>query len=210
MKGCRPVEPEEFEAMRQHMAKGTCGPRNVALWTMGCQMGPRISELLQLRLRDVMEGGKIRGEVTLWKRYRKRKPETMLLPVTRDAKKALGKWIRELVRRGWSGMDDFLFQSADRGRNCPVCAETVRRMIRMSAMACGVSGKVATHSMRKTFAHRIHVAAMRWRENGQTLDPIQETMVALGHKDPASTIRYLGIDGMFTHQLIEEAFNAQK
>lgn len=207
MKGCRDLTREEQVRMLGAIRRGPYGSRNGCLFTMGCEMGPRVGELVQLRLQDVMENNRVRDDVILWKRYRKRKPETKLLPVTPACRKAMQRWIHEMVARGWSGKEDFLFQGMWRDRRRPICAETVRRILKRAAAACGIGGRIAAHTMRKTFAQRIFDMAVKKHKAGDDpLDPIIETMDALGQKDPKSTIAYLGLRGVRTRGLIMEAF----
>lgn len=208
MKGCRHLSKDEEAAMLAAVSRGPYGARNRCLFVMGCQMGPRVGELVQLRLADVMENNRLRDDVILWKRYRKRKPETKLLPLTPACRRAMQRWIQELVARGWSGKDDFLFQGIWRDRRRPICAETVRRILKRTAAECGLGGRIAAHTMRKTFAQRVFDLAVKKHKAGDdTLLPIIETMEALGHKDPTSTIIYLGSRGVRTRELIMEAFD---
>ena len=67
----------------------------------------------------------------------------------------------------------------------PISRKSAWRIIRDAADACGISGRIGTHSCRKTFAERV-------RKNlGGDLSKVQH---AMGHKNISSTVRYRGCD----------------
>jgi hypothetical protein len=55
----------------------------------------------------------------------------------------------------------------------------------------GLTGKVATHSMRKTFANNIYRHLSQRRAAGDAIDPLRLTSKALGRRNINSTDQYL-------------------
>lgn len=203
--GCRALTANEMTRIREELRKKSTGIRDECLFVMGCEMGPRISELLSLRLCDVVEDGKIRADVMLCKRFRKRKPESMYLPVPPASGKLLRLWVRQLCAQGWNGKENGLFPGWS-GRNRSIRPQTARKILTDAARRAGLTGRISTHSMRKTFAQRVYQTVLRRRATGQAMDPITETMQALGHHDPKNTMLYLGLSGVNTREIVMEAW----
>lgn len=107
-----------------------------------------------------------------------------------EAKEALGAWIRQLLERGNDGKT-FLFKSRE-GGNRALSRTMAWIMLDEAYAACGLDGKLGTHSMRKTFAERVHEKLGR---------DIFKTQKALGHKSLNSTASYLSV----AQQEIDEA-----
>ena len=59
MIGCRPSTIEEEAAFLKYLAKRRYGARDVALITFGIQTGFRIAEILSVRRKDIIQGGKM-------------------------------------------------------------------------------------------------------------------------------------------------------
>ena len=87
--------------------------------------------------------------------------------------------------------EQFVFQSR-KGTNKPISRIQYHRVIKEAVEVNGLKGKVATHSMRKTFAARVYEALDR---------DIFRTQQALGHRNINSTVQYLS----FKEQDIEAA-----
>jgi site-specific recombinase XerD len=65
-------------------------------------------------------------------------------------------------------------------------------VMKKTAMLVGIHGKgISTHTMRKTFAERVHVHFMEMVVRGERVDVLRSTQETLGHKDPESTTHYL-------------------
>jgi site-specific recombinase XerD len=67
----------------------------------------------------------------------------------------------------------------------PLNRRTAWVLLKKAARACGLEGKIATHSMRKTFAKRCYKLA------GGDIRKVQE---AMGHKNLNSTAAYIGVE----------------
>lgn len=193
MKGCRPLTEAEVAAVMENF-HGRYEARDRALFLLGLKSGFRISELLSLRIGDIVQHGKMVDRVTVARRNMKKKTEGRTVILHPDAKEALAEWLEDLRQAGYMTEGDFVFQS-ERGRNRAISRVQAWRILDDVFDYCGLTGKLGTHSMRKTFADRVHKL---------TNENIFKTQLALGHKSPASTVSYLS----FKQEDIDQAILA--
>ncbi len=190
MKGCRPLEELEVEAVLAAF-DGPYADRDRALFLLGVKSGFRISELLSLRLLDVMRAGRLLDRVAVARCNMKKKVEGRSVLLHPGAKEALGVWIEQLRTSGYMTSDTFVFQSR-KGRNAAMSRVQAYRVLQEAYERAGVEGHTGTHSMRKTFANNVHEKLGR---------DILKTQKALGHKNINSTVSYLS----FREEEIDEA-----
>jgi len=95
-------------------------------------------------------------------------------------KVGLSAWINALTKDAVLTADDFVFQS--RKGQGPLGRVQYHRILKDAVEANELTGKIATHSMRKTFADRVYEALGR---------DIFRTQKALGHRNINSTVQYL-------------------
>lgn len=190
MKGCRYLLDAEVEAV----LGAFCGPyalRDRALFLLGVKSGFRISELLSLRLLDVMRAGRLLDRVSVARRNMKKKVEGRTVLLHPEVRAALEVWIEELRAQGYMTSDTFVFQSR-KGRNGALSRVQAYRILQAAYERAGVEGQTGTHSMRKTFANNIHDKLGR---------DLLKTQKALGHRNINSTVSYLS----FRQEEIDEA-----
>ena len=180
MKGCRPLTTEEVDLVSKSFG-GTYAKRDTALFLLGVKSGFRISELLSLRLGDVIQRGRIVDRVRVQRRHMKKKTEGRTVLLHPDAKAALAKWVDELQDAGPTSRNTYLFRSR-KGRNRPISRIHAWRAIREAYESNELRGPLGTHSMRKTFANRVYDALEH---------DLVKTQRALGHKNINSTVQYL-------------------
>ena len=190
MKGCRPLTEAEVEAVLSALA-GPFALRDRALFLLGVKSGFRISELLSLRLLDVMRAGRLLDRVGVARRNMKKKVEGRTVLLHPDARAALELWVEELRSQGYMTSDTFVFQSR-KGRNAALSRVQAYRILQAAYGAAGVEGQTGTHSMRKTFANNVHERLGR---------DLLKTQKALGHRNINSTVSYLS----FQQEEIDEA-----
>lgn len=122
--------------------------RNQALFLLGCATGGRISELLGLRLRDVLTAtGYLRDRVT-FTRTKNGEPRTVSIvnPVCRTA---LRPWLLELRARGYCQRSDWLFPGRVHGSR--LTPTRVYQIYTKAARELGLGGTFGTDSCRKTW-----------------------------------------------------------
>jgi site-specific recombinase XerD len=166
------------------LASSFSGPyalRDRAIFTLGRYTGERISAILQLKIRDIVQCGRVTDSVIYRRATRKGKVEGRTVKLHPKAKAALSAWIRQRKNEGGIiTVDQFVFKSRKGSR--PISRIQYHRILKDVVHARNLSGKIATHSMRKTFADRMY-------DNlGQD---IFRTQRALGHRNINSTVQYL-------------------
>ena len=153
-------------------------PRNYLLFTLGVNSALRGSDLLQLRVRDLIDGT---GEIKeyLYVKESKTKREAKIY-VNEPIRRALNFYLEKE-----KGLDpnDFLFYSF-RNRSRAISRVRVWRLIRKWTGEVGLdSEKYGFHSLRKTWGYQA-------RLQGAPITMIREK---LGHKNEEVTKRYIGI-----------------
>jgi integrase/recombinase XerD len=190
MKGCRPFTADEAEAVIKSFW-GRYKARDRALFILGIKSGFRISEMLSLKIGDIIHSGRMVDKVSVRRENMKKKTEGRTVRLHPYARKALKVWLAQLRESGYMTSDDFVFQS-NRGGNRPISRVQAWRILNSVAKDNGFTGKVGTHSMRKTFADRVYDALDR---------DLVKLQKALGHRNMNSTVQYLG----FREEEIDEA-----
>lgn len=184
MKGCRPLTDPEIAALLAAM-DGKLALRDRALVVTGLHTGFRISELLSLRVRDVYQRGQIVAQLEVPRRAMKGKRQGRSVVLHPRAATALAAWIAQLHDAGFRSPHGPVFRSWYHAgvHGYPVGRAQAWRIVAHAARRAGLTGRIGTHSWRKTFATRAHAA----------LDgDLRLTQAALGHEQITSTAQYLG------------------
>ena len=95
MRGCRPLTETEVQAVLGQL-DGPRGARDRTLFLLGVRSGFRISEILSLRLGDVVQAGRLVDRVRVSRRHMKGKREGRTVLLHPVARAALGAWVEEL------------------------------------------------------------------------------------------------------------------
>jgi integrase len=190
MKGCRPFTEEEVKLVLESLS-GKMAARNRALFLLGVRAGFRISEMLSLRLGSVLQFGRIVERVWVDRRSMKGKIEGRTQVLHAAVRQALVEWIEQMAQRRILRTETPLFLS-QRNPDRAISRFWAYRFLKKAFRACEMQGKLATHSMRKTFAARAYEGFKGDRGKIQ---------IALGHKSGSSTDYYLSfrqedIDGV--------------
>lgn len=184
MKGCRPLSDTEIASILKVLDRGTFPKRDRALFLLGLRSGFRISELLSLTLGDVYQNGQFVDRISVSRKFMKKKLEGRTVMLHPEAKKALEQLVLELESRGRGTSKQVLFCSRE-GMNEAMDRRSAWHMLRAASKKCGITGKIGTHCMRKTFAKKVH------EKLGKDL---MKTQKALGHKQITSTTSYLSFN----------------
>lgn len=154
--------------------------RDRCYWVLGSKSGFRTSELLSLKVSQVYQFGDVVSSVMVASSNMKGKNGGREIPLHEDARKA----IREYLKENPMNPNDYLFKSR-KGENQPISRVQAYRIIKDAANSLGLQGTVSNHSMRKSFAKRVHKLLG---------NDLQATQKALGHKNIGSTTSYLEVD----------------
>jgi len=176
MQGCRPLADDEVKLIAASFSGSHAG-RDRCLFTLGWNSGFRISELLSLPVGDVLQHREIVDRVTVKRSATKGKRKSRTVVLNGRAQTALRRWLGEM---GEADPIKPLFPS--RKGDGAISRVQAHRVLKAAAEANELQGKIASHSMRKTFAEKVYD-----RLDGD-LPRLQR---ALGHASINSTISYL-------------------
>lgn len=205
MRGARKLSKEEVDLLKRSFA-GRLGIRNRAFFMFGLNTGFRVTELLSLKIGDVLESsGQIKDYVMISRRFMKGKKASRSVVINPGAKKALHPLLIILRESGVTHRDDYIFRSSGRG-NKAITREHAWRIIHNAAMLANLTGQVSTHSMRKTFAGAVYSRLLARVSEGEAVDAFRLTSKALGHMSIDSTDKYLEINGEVVDDVILEAW----
>jgi integrase/recombinase XerD len=190
MSGARALTPTEIPLL----LAAARTPKAAAFLLLGISTGYRCSELLSLRFSDVSFAGQPACSVTVARRRmkngrsptRRRSAHGRTVPLNAHARAAIALLLREDPPPG-----RHLFASRV-GANRAVTVQMAIKWIRQMAVDAGIDPRrVTTHSLRKTFAIRLH--------------DITRSVVAvsrcLGHRSLEVTAAYLDLE----QQQVDEA-----
>ena len=192
MKGVRPLSQSEVDKVIQTFSGNRHAVRDKNLFILGTKTGLRISELLSLTIADVWQYGQPVDVLSLRKQVVKGKKEARAIPLNKDAKNAIRElieWLSTQVVELTSDMPLFVSQKGGR-----ITRMQAHRILNKAFEKAGLTGKLASHSMRKTFGTRIY----------QVTKDIMTTKELLGHANVNTTQKYIGV-GMDTLREAVEA-----
>lgn len=152
--------------------------RDYCLFTLGINSGLRISDLLQLQVRNIVdENGKIRDRITL---REKKTNKTKDFPMSDVARKAIIEYLK--TRNSESDEPFFLSKKQHHGK-ASLQRDQAYKIINNAAREIGITEKIGTHTLRKTFGYHAY-------KSGVSIEVIQKLF---NHSAPAITLRYIGI-----------------
>ncbi|KPV44017.1 site-specific integrase [Alicyclobacillus ferrooxydans] len=178
MESVQPIrEREDIEVMKQYL-RGT-NLRDYCLFILGLNSGLRISDLLHLTIKDVVdETGAIKDRVSL---KEQKTGKSKHFPLSRKTKDAISEYLSyRSGRSGWN-LDDPLFKS--RKGNGAITRQQAWRALNAAARYAGIMERIGTHTLRKTFGYQAY-------KSGVDITRIQKL---LNHSTPFVTLAYIGI-----------------
>ena len=184
MKGTRPLDNDEIRSVSTCFT-GTFAVRNRGLFMLGVSTGGRISELLSLTIGDVYQNGSAVSDLLFEKSVVKGGEVSRAVPVNADGRRAIDElvaWHREKYRT--LANDRPLFPSRHKSGTVPMHRQTAHAILKTAFIEAGLNGKLATHSLRKSFAQRLY-------DKTGDIYLVQEL---LGHKNISTTQKYLGVN----------------
>lgn len=171
----KPFTPKQVKAIKRMLLKNN-EIRNLALFSVGIDTMLRASDLLSLKVSDVMEGGEMKSEFFV--RQNKTK-STNLLALQEQTKKILYEFIQTEQKMN----NDYLF-TADNNKSTPISYGHYTHLIKAWVKEIGLETKnYSSHSIRRTKSSIIY-------EKTKDIEVVRQL---LGHKSLASTSAYLNI-----------------
>lgn len=167
------VEPirdrKKILAIKQNLKARSA--RNYLLFSLGINVGLRISDLLSLKVKDVLNTDYI---------YLKEKKTDKLkkVKINKAAKEAINFYFKK--ERPYDP-EQFLFRAERSGKQ--LNRIRVWEMVKEWCEEVGVKQKVGTHTFRKSWGYHA-------RLQGEPIELIQKRF---GHSSPSTTLLYIGI-----------------
>ena len=194
MKGTRPLDNDEIRRVSACFT-GTYAVRNRGLFLLGVSTGGRISELLSLQIGDVWQNDRAVTDLLFDKSIVKGGEVSRAVPVNVDGRQA----IDVLVSWHSEQYDDTraarpLFPSRNGQGEKRMSRRTAHDFLKKAFIGAGLNGHLATHSMRKSFAQRLY-------DRTGDIFAVQEM---LGHRNSATTQKYLGVNYASIREALEE------
>ena len=161
---------------------------------LGVSTGGRISELLSLQIGDVYQNNKPVTDLLFDKNIVKGGEVSRAVPVNSDGRAAIKNlidWHR--ARYDNTDPDRPLFPSRNKKGTVPMTRQTAHEILKKAFQAAGLNGKLATHSLRKSFAQRVY-------EESGDIYLVQEL---LGHQNISTTQKYIGVNYTTAREAVE-------
>jgi integrase/recombinase XerD len=207
MAGMRDYSDQEIELVRKSFS-GRFVLRDRAYFEMALQMGLRVSEMLSITVGQVYQYGKVVDEVSIERKHMKGgragKASGRTIPLSPETHPHILAWLQRMAAmlqvKDPKDLDPTLPLFISRVRNKDgsrraIARETAWRIIKGIARDNEFSGKVGTHSTRKTLARKVFT----WSKDIRVVQRI------LGHKSLQSTEAYLK---SLTDREVWDAFRA--
>ena len=186
MKGTRSLTNAEIALVAQAF-EGTYAIRNRSLFMLGVSCGGRISELLSLKVSDVYQNSKPVTDLVFDKSIVKGKDQSRAVPLNTDGRDAIDELIYWMLS-SLGNMDEFreypIFPSRNGGGIRSMTRKAAADVLKAAFEKAGLNGKLATHSLRKSYAQRLY-------EQTSDIYVIKEM---LGHRQINTTQAYLGVN----------------
>ena len=193
MKGTRPLDNDEIRRVSECFS-GTFEVRNRGLFMLGVSTGGRISELLGLQIGDVYQNDAAVTDLLYDRSIVKGGEISRAVPVNvdgREAIEALIDWHRH--KYGTIAPTRPLFPSRNQSGSVAMNRQTAHEMLKKAFENAGLNGKLATHSLRKSFAQRVY-------EQSGDIYLVQEL---LGHRNVSTTQNYIGVNYATAREAVE-------
>ncbi len=177
MKTVQPIRDlKKIEVMKKVLLAGPYGLRNHLLFVLGINSGLRISDLLNLRLEDVVDAkGMPVDRITIREKKTGKEKD---FPLGKTAIKAIKLYVDSLSK---IDLNQALFPSRKGGH--PLSRVQAWEILNDAAVNVGINESIGTHSLRKTFGYHAFKA-------GYDITKIQKL---LNHSAPIITLAYIGI-----------------
>lgn len=172
MKYVDPIKDvEQINRMKKILRESSL--RDYVLFVTGINTGISVSELLKLTVQDVWDGRRVREFLRIGEG---KKEKVFYLNERVQAA------IKEYIEKGQLKNEDFLFRS--RKDHLPISRQHAYRIIKNAARKAGITERIGTHSLRKTFGYHAYIKGVA----------ISLLMTIFNHHSPNETLQYIGID----------------
>jgi site-specific recombinase XerD len=162
-------DTKQINAIKKYLKKHS--ERDYLLFVFGINTGLKITEMLDIKVGDVLEESV--------KNFYCYSHHEMMKEVYLNSK--VKQAILHYVQSEQLMFDNYLFKSTKTDK--PITRQQAYRIIHHAAEAIGIEGKIGTNSMRKTFGYHAY-------KRGIAISILQKHF---NHSTPSETLKYLGI-----------------
>lgn len=159
---------KQINAIKRYLKKYS--ERDYVLFVFGINTGLKITEMLAIKVGDVLENGKV-------KEFFQVPDHETEIYLNLKVKNALLHYVEHTNLQE----EDYLFLS--RKTRLPITRQQAYRIIHQAAEAIGIKEKIGTNSLRKTFGYHAY-------KRGVAIALLQKHF---HHASPSETRKYLGI-----------------
>jgi integrase len=167
IKDVQPIRDYELITDMKWSLKKWCGDRDYILFLLGINTGLRVSDLLNLKVKDI----KRKKKITV-KEGKTEKPRIIHLT---NIYEELNEYIKTVDGKEW------LFPS--RKGDKPITRIQAYRQLNKAAKMVDIEDGIGTHTMRKTFGY--------WHY--KQFKDVGQLQMILNHAHPEITLKYIGI-----------------
>ncbi|RZT23423.1 tyrosine-type recombinase/integrase [Fictibacillus sp. BK138] len=164
---------KQINAIKRYLKRQS--ERDYVLFVFGINTGLKITELLTIKVEDLMtELNGIKDYYSWIPKEGESKKEIFL-------NETVQKILHQYILNANLKSDDFLFLS--KKTKLPITRQQAYRIISCAADQVGIQGKIGTNSLRKTFGFHAY-------KRGVAISLLQKHF---NHSNPSETLKYLGI-----------------
>lgn len=184
---------KQIDKIKKYLIYKDSSYRNHALFVVGINSGLMISDLLSLKVSDVLEGDLfydfskklIKNRISL---KDKKTGKIKDFPLSDTAKEAIYAYLQRREHMAGSLFTNssqlyyqYLFPSKKGGE--PLSRVQAYRILTEAAKVAGIQGSIGTHTLRKTFGYHAYIQCKN----------LSLVAKLLNHSSEAVTLRYIGI-----------------
>lgn len=166
-------DKKKIEAMKKILLAQSA--RNHLLFVLGINSGLRISDILKLNVKDIVD--QKRKTLPYYELREQKTGKYKRFPFGKNVQKAIEIYMKEIGGHA----DEYIFRS--RQSTEPITRQHAHRIINKAARMVGITEKIGTHSLRKTFGYHAY-------KSGVDITLLQ---AIFNHSSPSITLRYIGI-----------------
>ncbi|ASN03599.1 tyrosine-type recombinase/integrase [Virgibacillus necropolis] len=164
------------EVLKQH------SQRDLLFFVFGINTGLRVSDLLFLKIDDIWDGEEIKEFLYVKDTH---SDEEKVFYINNSIQIELKKYLSLFDFNN----SHYLFKS--KKNNHPITRQQAYRIINQAAKDVGITGKVGTHTLRKTFGYHAYRKGIA----------ISILMKIFNHHSAPETLRYIGFDKSEEHTI---------
>ena len=186
---------EEFEAIRKWLfEKSAKNPikraRNRYAWSLGCAIGIRGGDLVELRWEHLFDkDGNFKEYIVI---AEQKTSKTPLILITEAVKFFTKEYIE--ATGVTPKLTDYIFATQKSGGKPESKRTTYSNIFKTAGIACGIPRQTSSHAMRHTFATIIYCIGSKQDCLKNLHDGLYLASMAVGHSNEKMTQRYIGLD----------------